>query len=387
MQLHVHQVKNSLVLYREHPLVFFKPALPLACLPSHPLAQQKSHPAHLKENLIKAARAIRVVCFGARTVFVVLAGSLILFTKFHAEEASDIVKDFCYQEAGRRNFKIKTEEGSYASLSTMGNTLYVPKGDICGKGLHYTLKDKMSYERERHLIDQNWGRTKLSIESQIQHHQDLIKKLKVNSITWEHENTKLSVLQELYKRELEDFVAKQHRIEEELKEIKRRMDLFKGILDHEMGHLNHYDRYRLPLILFGSVLGMEYLWEKIRTRAESNFKKSTLISSSTIKNVAHIGGNWLTKLVIPTALYTCTFFAARQFSKKSIEAQADANIRDDLDVLTEMERFFRQEAKESRKRSTVIKSLSVFFDTHPSDENRADYFSHRIDELKKGHSI
>lgn len=358
-----HQTEKALTLYKEHYLVPFKQSLPLACIPQQPQYQQDSHyplqetlqtfiPEHISEILIKGARAVKIISFGLRAAFVCILTAETLYEAYQAKDAPEIVKDFCYQEAGRRDFEIKTEKGDALSFSVMGKRLYVPIG------YSYYSEDEISLEKTLKK------RQQLEIELQ----QHIKKGLEEKEC------------------ELSSWRDKKHEIEKALEKNKARLNLFKGILDHEMAHLIYHHAQLRFLILFWAFIGMERIWSKIRDQLESNFKKSAIGPSSKIKKVVIVGGRWLTKLVAPTALYTGTFFATRQLIKQTIEAHADANVRDDIDVLTEMEKMFRESAARPSNNVAILRYLDMFFDSHPSDESRANYFSQRIKELEERNS-
>jgi hypothetical protein len=392
MPLKSPQVEKALVPYQEHPLVIFKPEMPLPSQDLQKKSQQIVLPSQIKQRLITVARAVRTISFGARTLFVGITGALVFYEKFKADDAPEIVKDFCYQEAGRRNFKIKIDKGGPTSFSTMFNTLYVPNGSLFSEeSLQETLiKESLLKRKQKKYLDEHlWHKQKQALQSQILQQEECIKRSPTPFYIWELEQeqevlTLRDLTKKLYK--LDKQPTKKIINEQEMQVVKARMNLFKGILDHEMGHLNHYDRYRLPIMLGVSMLGMEYFWSTIRPRLESNFKLSDSLGSGTVKKAALMGGHWIIKLVAPTVLYTGAFFAARQLAKKTIEAQADANVRDDLGVLTEVEQYFRKRAvkdEEWNSDAPVMKAMFQFFDPHPSDKRRANYFAHRVEELKK----
>lgn len=379
MPLKTNSIDNALIPYKEHPLVIVKP----------PLAQIPLDQKGIKEKLITVARAVRAVSFGVRAAIVGISGSLFLYEKFKADEAPEIIKDFCYQETGKSNLKIRIQEGEATSFAVMFNTLYVTKSSRYPEdSLESVLKNEalLKAKQKKYQDTNSWLQKKADVKAQILKQEEIIKTLPTAFDSIDYDDAIFSLRDLTRKlRKLENWPFKKERHEEALDKNRKQLNLFKGILDHEMGHLNHYDRYRLPILLGGSFIGMEYFWSNVRPHLESNFKVSTPLGPSMIKNAALLSSRWFIKLAAPTALYTGAFFAARQLAKKTIEAQADASVRDDLDVLTAVEQDFRERALiEARwtSDSVVMKTLSQFFDSHPPHEKRANYFAHRINLLK-----
>lgn len=344
---------------------------------------------HLKftERLITAARAVRNTAFIARAGVVTISGAVIMYDMFKspAPETCDLVKEFCYKEAGRNDFKIKSvNKNNGAAFFVWGKTLYVPTGASWRKeGLKETLQKKQQLETEqyKYLPENARIKEKIEIERRIQQLKETISK------NWVNEDTAY------YHEELKNLKAKLHghtgswqeqkkSIADALHKNQQQLNLFRGILDHEMTHVRNYDCYRLPLLLSGSCVITETSWQLIRNKLELHFKNHK-INDTTFKGIMCIGGRWIVRLAVPTALYTTAFFTVRQVIKKTIEAQADAGVRDDIDVLTAVEKCFRDRAKDDEFESKFFKLLNTFFDSHPSDRARADYFLERIDNLKK----
>jgi hypothetical protein len=327
------QARYALEPIKKYPLAVIKQWPPLACIP------QTSTASPLAQRLINAARGVRNTAFAARTAAVCLGGAALCYELFKSDDAPDNVKQFCYDQAGRNNFKVKALKGqSRTGLMTLFNTLYVP-ADPHKRGLKETLEKQLSLENERKQYVTTYPE-----------HEYLPAKLKY---------------------EIEDTTDD--------------LNLFKGILDHEITHLNNYDSYREPLLISATCTIMGASWLKMRSKLEQSFTQHAPHAPNTLKGAALIGRRWFIKLVIPTALYVGTYFATRQLIKKTIEAQADAGVRDDIDVLTQMEKMFR--ARAEWKSDSYIEQLATeFFDSHPSDESRADYFAQRIENLKNSTS-
>ena len=320
---------SALVPAKEYPLVPYKQDIFFN-------APQQVKSKSLTDFLIKTARGIRLVAFVSRATFVGVTSAIAIYNATEAKDAPDIVKSFCYKEAGRNDFSIKTREDSAENFAAGFNTLYVPTG--YGSGLQQALELKKSLE------------------------------LRLNE------------------RCSQESLHCKKVVEKQLKKNKKEIDLFKGIIDHEMAHLNNRDSYRKPLFLMGSLITMEAFWSKARPALEDHFKKVSY-PNNTLKGALYTGARWTTRLVLPTALYTTTFFAVRQLIRKTIEAQADAAVRDDEDVLKAQKKAFSESAEWDKKHLPVSK-LSSFFSTHPSDESRANYFAQRLKELeqkKKNH--
>lgn len=327
------QARYALEPIKKYPLAVIKQWPPLACI------NQPSTDS-LAQRLINAARAVRNAAFATRTAFVCFGSAALCYKLFTSDDAPDNVKQFCYDQAGRNNFKVKALKGqSRTGLLTFFNTLYVPT-DPDRRGLKETLEKQLSLENER-------------------------KKYVTTYPKHEYLPAKLTY---------------------EIKKTTDDLNLFKGILDHEITHLNNYDRYRKPLLISATCTIMTTAWLNIRSKLEQSFTQHVPLAPNTLKGAALIGRRWFIKLAIPTILYVGAYFASRQLIKKTIEAQADAGVRDDIDVLTQMEEFFRDHAYWKRKDSYIEQLITEFFDSHPSHESRADYFAQRIENLKNSTS-
>lgn len=158
-------------------------------------------------------------------------------------------------------------------------------------------------------------------------------------------------------------------------ESKEIIDAFKGIHDHEvLGHFNNYHRDLKAPFLGGTFFVFDMSWDYVRPKLENIFLKTGEFNNAMLLRHGVI------KLFLPV----CAFFLTYSTFKsefKLFEKHADSCVRNDLDVLTALEKYFR--AKAAIKESLISRLKDIFFDPHPSDKSRADYFKRRIEKLQK----
>ena|SRR3990167_10116054 len=158
-------------------------------------------------------------------------------------------------------------------------------------------------------------------------------------------------------------------------EFKEIIDDFKGLHDHEvLGHFNSYHHNLRAPFLAGTFLVFDISWDCIRPKLESIFLKSGEVGNAMWLRRGTI------KLFMPLYIYLLMYSAFKS-EFKLFEKHADSCVRDELDVLIAQEKHFR--ARAAIKESLISRLKDLFFDPHPSDKSRADYFKRRIEKLQK----
>lgn len=337
------------------------------------------------QRLIKASHSFRSHSLTKRTTAITGITLTALYLKnLTQEEAPEIVKAFCYEQAGRRDFKIKTDVGPKTSFAALGNTLFVPNG-YGSECLETVLIDKQQLEIEQ----QNYINMDGLVQEK-QHIDQAIKSQKTNLKELSRDKQRDLLLEsmeltKLHIRQLQLTEQLQPKIDNEVK-IKRNnstLNLFKGILDHEIGHITHHDTYRIVAVFGIAFIAMEWVGGALLSQLETHFEKNPL-DPTRFKNKASISACRLTSLAIPTAIYLGAFFVVQQYTQKIIEVQADATIRDDLPILKAMKKHYRKRAALDKVPQSNTQQISCtlkgFFARHPSDEKRADYFAKRVEQ-------
>lgn len=112
---------------------------------------QLSLASNFSEFLIKSSRLLQGTAFWSRIALGTLGITAVIKAKDKSEDASEDIKEFCYNNLGRKDFNIKFVDGILDPYNMlMGfNTLYLPKDSFLIEALKN--KDKINSQEKLNL--------------------------------------------------------------------------------------------------------------------------------------------------------------------------------------------------------------------------------------------
>lgn len=177
---------------------------------------------------------------------------------------------------------------------------------------------------------------------------------------WYRKCTEDTIYKKLYKPVLDNFKKNSYTFKEKKEHIqgwdREMLCCAQGTLDHELAHIKN---------------------KHTEKRIRNNLKVAIGIGLIALPA-------FLRKNKINTAFSSyLAYDVLTKKGRRDREKEADAGVRDDVDILRAMANYFERQEKEKNPLTRALDSILSPLSTHPSDRYRKNYFNSRADALEQ----